>query len=397
MTVRIVIVGSSIAAVRTVSELRRQGWRDDIVLVGPEADAPYDRPPLSKQVLSGVWEPSRARLEDPEANGAQRIPARAIGLDPATRTVDLEDGSTVVYDRLVIATGAEPRRLHGPQMAGGHVLRSMGDCLALRTAMVGASSLVVIGGGFIGAEVASTARILGLDVTILEAFSVPMGRALGPAVGQRLVERHRANGVRVWTGAAVESLQEVDGISRIGLGDGRSLCADVAVVGIGVQPNTEWLKESGLPLDDGVVCDATCQVEGSEYSIFAVGDVARWWDERRQRHVRIEHWTNAVDQAVTVAHNIVHSDAPRSHRALPYFWSDQLGGKLQLVGEAGELPVEMWTLGSSGNRFAALYRNGATLAGAVTMSSPRVLAALRPLVASAAPFADAAALLKSHS
>lgn len=393
----VVIVGSSIAAVRTASELRRQGWRDNIVLVGPEADAPYDRPPLSKQVLAGAWEPSRARLDDPEANSAQRVAARAVGLDPATRTVDLEDGSTVVYDRLVIATGAQPRRLRGPQMAGGHVLRSMGDCLALRAALIRARSLVVVGGGFIGAEVASTARTLGLDVTMLEALSVPMGRALGAAVGQRLVELHRANGVRVWTGAAVESFQEVDGVSRIGLGDGRSLSADVVAVGIGVQPNTDWLRGSGLPLDDGVVCDATCQVEGTDQSVFAVGDVARWWDERRQRHVRIEHWTNAVDQAVTVAHNIVHPDAPRKHRALPYFWSDQLGGKLQLVGEAGELPVEMWSLGSSGDRFAALYRNGATLAGAVTMSSTRVLAALRPLVAAAAPFAEAAALLRSHS
>jgi 3-phenylpropionate/trans-cinnamate dioxygenase ferredoxin reductase subunit len=332
MTERVVIVGASVGGVRTAAQLRAAGFAGEMVLVGPEAADPYDRPPLSKQVLRGSWTPERASLGDPAHQwGAKVHTASAVGLDPARRKVELDSGETLSYDRLVIATGAAARQLPGPPLAGVHVLRTMRDCLALRADLARGGPLVVIGGGFIGAEVASTARALGLRVTIVEGLPTPMARVLGEETGRMLTLLHTAHGVRVRCGVAVAGLGGTSRVEDVVLSDGRRLPADVVAVGIGVTPNTSWLDGSGLEIRDGVMVDQFLAAN-EDRSVYAVGDVARWYDARLRRHVRVEHWTNATEQARTVADNILRPEEPIAHTALPYFWSDQHGAKIQLVG-----------------------------------------------------------------
>ncbi|MFV2040177.1 MAG: NAD(P)/FAD-dependent oxidoreductase, partial [Acidimicrobiales bacterium] len=330
----ITVVGASLAGLRAVETLRRDGFDGTITVVGDEDHRPYDRPPLSKQVLAGDWEVERVSLVRDAALDELavdwRLGTRATGLDLAARTVALDDGSSVGYDGLVITTGARCMELPGIEaLAGVHTLRTLDDCLAIRADLeTTPRRVVVVGAGFIGAEVAATVKGLGLDVTIVEMAAVPFERILGAHMGEVCAAVHRDHGVDLRTGVGVAAIQGGDRVEKVVLDDGTELEADVVVIGVGVRPNTEWLVDSGLVLDNGVVCDETCLAAPG---VVAAGDVARWPNSRFGEIMRVEHWDNAVEQGVHAARRLL-SGQPTPYTPVPWFWSDQFDRKIQLAG-----------------------------------------------------------------
>jgi NADPH-dependent 2,4-dienoyl-CoA reductase/sulfur reductase-like enzyme len=390
-----VVVGASVAGVRTAQALRTAGYDGGVVLVGAEPDLPYDKPPLSKALLAGTTDVERVRLltaADADASGIElRLGSAAVALDPAARIVTLADGSEIGYDQIVVATGAAARPSPWGTPAGMHLLRSMDGCLRLRSELQPGTHLVVIGGGFIGAEVAGTARGLGLDVTVVDPLPVPIGRVLGDEIGAHLTAVHAEHGVATRFGTGVEGVGPHDGGLRIRLTDGSVLDAACAVVGIGAVPNDDWLRSSGLLIDDGLVCDEYCRAV-DRHDVHGVGDVARWYHPRHRERVREEHWTNAVEQAATVAHNITHPDEPRPHDPVEYVWSDQYDWKIQICGRpsGAEVAAVVGEPGQ-GRRFAALYANpGGTLAGGVTVNWPRAQVLCRRALRTETPAAGVA-------
>lgn len=328
----VLVVGAGLGGLRTVERLRAAGYQGRLSLVGDERHAPYDRPPLSKQVLTGEWDPERTTLrsmEGLEELGVRtHLGTRAVALRPGE--VELEDGASLHADAIVIATGLAARTLPGqpPQV---RTLRTLDDALTLRAALEQARSLLVVGGGFIGAEVASSARTRGLDVTVLEALPVPSARALGEELGGLAGRLMAEAGVDLRCGVAISGF--VDAGLRVGvaLADGSLFDADVAVVGIGGVPRLEWIE--GVPTAkgpaNGLACGPTGRVEGLA-GVWAVGDVAAWADPVHGDRHRHEHWTSAGDQAASVARDILGEPPPPA--PVPYFWSDQFGLKIQLIG-----------------------------------------------------------------
>lgn len=384
---RLVVVGASLAANRLLRTLRRKGYDRKVVLVGAEPHLPYDRPPLSKQYLAGATDRDGLALGPEELyEGVElRLGVAASRLLPAERRVELADGTTVVADDVVVATGATPRRLPGqPDLDGLFVLRTVDDAAALRAAMDRAAHLVVVGAGFIGSEVASTARARGLEVTVLEADRAPVVRGVGPVVGGALARLPREAGVDLRLGTGVDHVEGRDGhVAGVRLADGSHVEADLVVVGIGVVPTTGWLEGSGLVLDDGVVTDDRCRAEGGGGHVWAVGDVARWPSARYGRRLRVEHWTGATDHATTVTANLLGGD--QVHDPVPYVWSDQYGHKVQVLGHVGaddELVVLSGDL--DGDTWVVGYLRGGRLAGVVGLDQPRAVMGRRRLVQQAA-------------
>jgi NADPH-dependent 2,4-dienoyl-CoA reductase/sulfur reductase-like enzyme len=371
----IVVVGASLAGVRAVQALRREGHEGPITLVGSEHHwPPYDRPPLSKQVLTGSWDVDKARLRVSDPFEADLVLGRrAVGLDLAAGHVKLDDGATLAFDRLVVATGATPRTLPGTEhTAGVHVLRTADDALALRHDLEHARRVAVVGAGFIGCEVASSCRTLGLDVTIIEALDLPLTRVLGPQMGAFGAELQRRHGVELHLGLGVRAVEGDGRVEQVILADGTEVAADVVVVGIGVRPATDWFDGSGLTVEDGVVCDEACVAVGSDGRVVAAGDVARWTNPLFGRSMRIEHWTNASDQAMHVAKVLVHgAEATGPFAPVPYFWSDQHGTKLQFVGTAAPEDEVTVVEGSvAAGKFVTAYRRGERTVGALCVNWP---------------------------
>ena len=305
---RIVVVGASLGGLRCAEALRREGFAGELALVGAEAHLPYDRPPLSKQVLRGQWPAERTRLRAGEDLGALdlqlKLGVRALQLDPTRRCIALDDGSELAYDGLVIATGATPRRLpFGHELAGVHVLRTLDDALALRDALAAKPRVCVIGAGFIGLEVAASCRELGLPVHVIEPLPLPLVTKLGPRLAQLIAGLHVDHGVDLRCGQSVAALEGADRLERVRLSDGSAIDADVVVVGIGVTPNVEWLGGSGIALGDGVICDATCAT--SLPDVVAIGDCARWPNPRFGVEMRVEHWSNAVEMSAHAARRLL--------------------------------------------------------------------------------------------
>jgi phthalate 3,4-dioxygenase ferredoxin reductase subunit len=390
-----VVVGSSVAGVRAAQALRGEGYEGRIVLLGAEREQPYDKPPLSKQRLTGEWGTERMALLNPSEAAAAGIEVAlgvaAESLDPAGRRIALADGSHLGYDACVIATGARARPSPWPVASGVHVVRSLADSQGLRADLLRGGPLVVVGGGFIGAEVASAARRLGCAVTIVDPQPVPAERAVGRAVGSLLAGLHHRHGVTTRFGTGVESVTGVAGDLCVSLTDGGELHAATAVVGIGAVPNDGWLASSGLLVDDGVVCDEFCRARDAP-GVFAAGDVARWFHPGHGDHVRVEHWTNAVDQAATVAHNIAHPGDLRPYAPVEYVWSDQYDWKIQIVGVPSRAThhTVIGRLEGASARGAALYADDSGgLSAAVTVNWPRALLGCRRLVAAGAGFDQA--------
>jgi 3-phenylpropionate/trans-cinnamate dioxygenase ferredoxin reductase subunit len=401
----IVIVGASLAGLRAAEEIRHLGHKGAVVVMGDELHAPYDRPPLSKQLLSGKWDVARIHHHAPEkldTLGLEfRLGRRATGLDTQARTVSCSDGSEVHYDGLVIATGARARWLPGTEgMAGVRTLRTLDDCLGLRADLQrigGAARLVVIGAGFIGAEVAATCHGLGADVTIVEALPTPLAGAIGEQMGEACAGLHRDAGVALRVGVGVERVVPgSDGTSAtvVHLTDGTALPADVVVVGIGVEPVVDWLGDSGVSLDNGVVCDDRLFAADN---VVAAGDVARWTHVGLGEAIRIEHWTNAAEGGAVAARNLmVGSAAAESYAPVPFFWSDQYGAKIQVIGRPrpeDEVVVVDGTV--QDRKLVALYRRGDRLSAALAISRPRQLMAYRPLLDAGASFDDALGLSRA--
>jgi NADPH-dependent 2,4-dienoyl-CoA reductase/sulfur reductase-like enzyme len=357
---RIAIVGASLAGLRAAEALRAQGYGGDIVAFGAEPHLPYDRPPLSKQVLAGTQEPAAADLPVADDLGVEwRLGQPVAALDVSARRLTMATGEPLDVDGVVIATGATPRLIPSwPELGGIHALRTIDDCLALRADLLASPSrVVVVGAGFIGAEVAATARGLGLEVTIVEPLAAPVVRGLGAEMGGIVAAVHRDHGVDLRLGVGVEAVTGgADGrVAAVSLGDGTSLDADVVLVGIGVVPAVGWLDGSGLEMADGVVCDETCLAAPG---VVAAGDVARW-PHPLHGSVRIEHWDNAQEQGAHAARTLLADLDGRPGEPfapVPWFWSDQYDRKLQVAGRAPDHPRVRVVGGSVDDRkFVALY------------------------------------------
>ena len=401
----VVVVGASLAGWRAVETLRGEGFDGDITLVGEERHLPYDRPPLSKQILAGTWPPEKAILADSKRTDELRVNEvlghRAVRLDVAGRRVELDDGSVLNADALLVATGASPRRLSGTeelsQRDGLFTLRTIDDSQALRAALtVGESRhVVVIGAGFIGAEVASTSAGMGCQVTVLEAMEIPLANVLGPLIGAHCGSLHAAHGVDLRTGVGVERVRKGSGGERglvVELVDGDAVEADVVVVGIGVTPCVEWLESSGLTLKNGVVVDDRLFAADG---IVAAGDVARWnWrHDGTEEEIRIEHWQVAAEAGVAAARSLLagRSDAP-AFAPIPYFWSDQYGIRFQVLGNPGGTDeVEVVNGSFEEGKFVALFGRAGRLRAVMAIGKPRQLMGMRPLLETGSSWGDALA------
>jgi NADPH-dependent 2,4-dienoyl-CoA reductase/sulfur reductase-like enzyme len=324
---RVVIAGAGLAGLRVAETLRREGFDGTVTLIGADPEPPYDRPPLSKEVLVGTRDPESTYLRPAEALDALdldlRLGAEVEALDLSSHTVSVA-GERVPFDALVLATGSTPRMLTGlADLGSAHVLRTLADARALGSALDGAAHVAIVGAGFIGSEVASSARARGLDVTIVELEETPLGRVLGRRFGEVTAALHRDNGTELRLGVSVAEASESGGRARLVLTDGSGLTADVVVVAVGATPATGWLAGSGLRLDNGVVCGT--DLGAGAPGVFAVGDVANWpnalFDDRR---MRVEHWSNANDQARHVGRALVHGTA-EPYLGSNYVWSNQYG------------------------------------------------------------------------
>lgn len=376
----VVVVGASLAGFRAAQTLRAEGFDGSLVLVGAEPHRPYERPPLSKQVLAGQWDAAKVALGGSEADLAidWRLGSPAASLDPRARLLTLADGSRIHYDGLVIATGARARSLPGTgQLEGSFTLRTLDDALAIREALaVGSPRVAVVGAGFIGAEVAATARSTGAQVTLVEPLAVPLARALPAAIGALVAELHRDHGVDVRLGVGVAGIEGTARVECVVLSDGSTLDADVVVAGIGVMPNVEWLAGSGLPVSNGVVCDRSCAVAPG---IVAAGDVACWPSARFGELARIEHYDHAVTMGEHAARTLLRaptagSEPPDPYDPVPWFWTDQYDRKLQLAGRVRADDQMVIVDGSlTERRFAAAFGRAGRLVGVVGMNRPAVV------------------------
>ena len=379
MALDCVVVGSSVAGIRAAQALRAGGFDDSLVVVGAENDAPYDKPPLSKQLLAGEATAADISLLRADDEFELRLGSAATRLDPASKQIFLADGTRIGYDVLIIATGVRARTLPGTDGERILPVRELRDATAVRARLAAGTPIVVVGGGFIGAEVAAAAATVGCPVTIVEAQRAPFSRVLGAETGAVLTALHEAHGVTVLTGAQVSEVERLpsDG-ALVRLADGRALEAGTVVVGVGCEPNTDWLAGSGLPVDDGVLTDDGCAVQGIP-DVYAIGDVARWHDRVGGVTRRVEHWTNAVEQANLVAHRILRPGQPRHHASVPYFWSDQYDVKIQMVGRAAHSDtVEVLRCRTpAGDRHVALYSRSGLLTAVVTFGWPRASVAAR--------------------
>ncbi|MED5263288.1 MAG: FAD-dependent oxidoreductase [Myxococcota bacterium] len=393
---RIVVVGGSLAGLRAAEALRQKGFEGTLSLVGAENREPYDRPPLSKDVLAGRWEPEQTALARDGLAPLEldlHLGCRATGLDPAAREVELEDGRRLGFDGLVIATGATPRTLpfEGPR-AGIHTLRTLDDCLAIRDELERSPRVAVVGAGFIGAEVAATCRARGLDVSLVEPMPIPFGPSLGDDVGTALCDEHRDRGVDLRLGVGVTGFGGSGRVESVQLEDGSEIAADVVVVGVGVFPETRWLESSGIELDNGVVCDATCATGIA--GVVAAGDVARWpnplFDDRP---MRIEHWSNATEQARHAVETLLAGETGgEPFGPVPFVWSDQYDLKIQSAGYLPGFDDSRVVHGSLAERkFVKLYARKGRLVGAVAFGEPRQLIGYRRALRNAPTWDEALA------
>lgn len=383
----IVVVGASLAGLRAIEALRRRGVEGKLTWIGAEERLPYDRPPLSKQILRGDWEPERAALKaNYGALGVEPLlGVRAVSLDLGTRRVALSNGSQVPYSKLVIATGATARTLRDAgSLAGVHTLRTLDDALAIRKELQQRPRVAVVGAGFIGLEVAASCRALGLDVTIVEVVATPLERSLGTTMGDAVAALHRSHGVVLRTAVGVERLLGEGRVAGIALSDGTTVDAELVVVGVGVVPETRWLEGSGIELDRGVVCDARCRTNVPD--VVACGDVTRW-EGPGGGALHVEHWTNAVEQANAAVSTLLDGDAAPPYAPVPYFWSDQYDVKLQFAGSVEPGDSLRVVEGSVETRdLVAVYGRGGRMTAVLTVNNPAVFIRTRRALQQGAPF-----------
>jgi 3-phenylpropionate/trans-cinnamate dioxygenase ferredoxin reductase component len=382
----IVIVGGGLAAARTAEQLRRSEYTGRITIVSDEVHVPYDRPPLSKEVLRKEVDDVALKPREwyDENDITLRLGAAATALDTAEQTVTLADGTALGYDELVIATGLVPRRIPAfPDLEGIRVLRSFDESMALREHASAAQRAVVVGAGFIGCEVAASLRSLGVDVVLVEPQPTPLAAILGEQIGQLVARLHRDEGVDVRLGLGVAEVRGEGHVDSVVLTDGTELAADLVVVGIGSRPATEWLEGSGVEIDNGVICDEAGRT--SAPNVWALGDVASWRDTMGHQ-ARVEHWSNVAEQARVVVPAMLGKDVP-SAVVVPYFWSDQYDVKIQCLGEP-EATDTVHLVEDDGRKFLAYYERDGVLVGVVGGGMPGKVMKVRAKIAAAVPIAE---------
>ncbi|MGY4098773.1 NAD(P)/FAD-dependent oxidoreductase [Nocardia sp. R16R-3T] len=396
----LVVVGASLAGLRAVESARKEGFGGRIVLVGDEPHVPYDRPPLSKAFLERQTDDTTLRdVEDltDQLGVDLRLGTAATGLDVARKKLDTSSG-TVGYDRLIIATGSVPRTIAGvPDLSGIHVLRTRDDAVSIREAIKPGARVVVIGGGFIGSEVASVCHKLGAEVTIVEAATVPLVRAVGADMGAMLATLHDRQGIRTLTGVAVQEVQGRQTVEAVKLSDGAILAADLLVVGIGAVPATAWLEGSGVQLhaaDRGVVCDM--YLASNVPDVWAAGDVAHWHNQTFDRVMRLENWTSAGDQGAHAARNALGLKATAYH-TVPYYWSVWYDHRIQFAGVPDADEVRICAGSIDDARLVALYRRESRLVGVLTINESRRIMRLRNMIAAGASWSEATEFVEGLS
>ena len=365
----LVVVGAGLAGAKAVEAAREAGYDGKVVLVGEEESAPYERPPLSKQVFRGEKPPESARVHDEgfydEHHVELRTGDRVTELDLTDRTVHVGD-EVLPYDRLVLAMGARPRRLDvpGADLPGTHYLRTVEDSARLAEAVRGAGRVAVIGGGWIGSEVAASARQLGADVVMIDPTPTPLHGVLGAEIGASFAQLHRDHGVALRMGTGVASLTGSGRVEGVVLTDGSTEAADVVVVGVGAVPNTELAQAAGLAVDNGIVVDE--RLRTGVPGVLAAGDVASAFHPHYDRHVRVEHWANALNQGAAAGRNAVGD--PQVYDRLPYFYSDQYDLGMEYVGLAGKDDHVTVRGDREGLQFLAFYHRAGRVTAALTVN-----------------------------
>ena len=388
------VIGASLAGLRAAEGARQAGFTGQITMVGAETHRPYDRPPLSKQLIKGDWEPERVSLRKPEVldalNLTWRLGVPAASYDPATALVTLADASTVSAEAMIIANGGVVRDLPAEMTeqltsAGSKVttLRTLDDALAIRQILEQPDQrVVVIGAGFIGLEVAATARTKGHQVTVLEGAPAPLIRGLGAQMGTAIADLHRGQGTEVHCGVTVDEITDAGVHCSLGV-----IPADLVVVGIGVRPATDWVEGSGLIIDDGIVCDAHLRVTGpvgAEHLVYAAGDVARWHHQGLNQVIRVEHWTNAAEQGALAATNLLAAATGAEqvpYTAVPFFWSDQPPYRIQYLGRSGPEDEVTITEGSvEEGKWLAVYQRDGVITAALGINNPKAVMPYRNMI-----------------
>ena len=387
----VVVVGGSLAGLRALEALRHDGFRGRLTLIGAESHEPYDRPPLSKDVLAGTANTASLALRKQgydDLDVTLRLGARAHSLDVDAHTVGVGD-DTLPFDGMVIATGAHPRTLPDqPDLDGVQTLRTVEDSDAISERIEAGARLCVIGAGFIGAEVAATARGWGREVTVLEALPQPMVRGVGPVVGAVLASLHRDHGVDLRLGVGVESITGGARVERVHLADGSAVECDAVLVAIGAVPTTDWLDGSGLTVDNGVVCDAALRCAPG---IVAAGDLCRWPNAAFDDEVmRIEHWTNATEQGTHAARSLLAGDDAEPFVTVPFVWSDQYDVKIQSAGRfGGDDRMEVVHGRPDDYKFTAIFERNGRISGVLGFNMARRVIQYRRMIAERSSF-DAA-------
>ncbi len=331
-----VIVGASLAGAKAAETLRAEGFDGRLLLVGAEPERPYERPPLSKDYLRGEADREKAFVHAPDFYDEQAIElmtgTEAVGLDVAGSRVQLADGRELAYDRLLLATGASPRRLAipGAELEGVHYLRTIADCDALRAALADGPRVAVVGAGWIGCEVAASARQGGAEVTMIDPVALPLERVLGSEVGRVYADVHREQGVELLLGTGVDAFEGDARVQRVRTSGGRVVECDLVVVGVGVAPSVELARDAGLAVEDGVAVDQSLAT--SVPNVYAAGDVAGAWHPFYERRIRVEHWANALNQGPAAARAMLGQQV--SYERLPYFFSDQYDVGMEYSGHA---------------------------------------------------------------
>ncbi len=387
----LVIVGGGLAGAKAAEALRNEGFEGRVVLVGEEAERPYDRPPLSKGFLRGEDDIDKVYLHQPAFYDDRGIELRTAspvtGIDASGGAVVLGTGERLGYDRLLLATGAAPRRLRvpGADLDGIVYLRDLGDAHHLRAALAQATRVAVVGGGWIGAEVAACARQLGRDVTLLHSAAAPFQSVLGPEVANVYRALHADHGVDLQMGKRVAGFGGGDSVEEVRTTDGDRIAADVVVVGVGVVPRTELAEAAGLRVDDGIVVDE--HLRTSDERILAAGDVASAWHPFYERRVRVEHWANALNQGPTAARNMLGRDEP--YQRLPYFYSDQYDLGMEYLGYATDWDRVVFRGDPASGQFIAFWVKDDRVLAGMHANVWGVVEAMRHLIESRRPVDDA--------
>lgn len=397
----LVVVGASLAGLRAAESARRSGFTGAITLIGAEEHLPYDRPPLSKEFLTRADDPAPTLLRDEAAlrddlDITLQLATEATGLDTERRVVVTDNGE-FPFTSLVLATGATPRTLPGAEgRRGVHVLRTLDDARAIRSALDARARTVVVGAGFIGSEIAASARSRGCEVTVIEALPTPLARPVGEAMGKVLASLHEKNGTTLRVGVGVDALVGDDEVRAVRLADGTTIDAELVVVGIGVTPNIGWLADSGLEIGDGVECDSMLCTGVDR--VYAAGDIARWHNPTFDARMRLEHWTIAAEQGGVAGRNAVDPANATPFETVPYFWSDWYGKRIQMVGVAAEADEIVPVAGDvDGDTFVVLYRKGDRLLGALALEARSQVMKYRGMLATGSSWDDAMAFAKERA